>query len=302
MNAVERQGLVEKMAEFDATRDKHPMFKVMRQYMRMVMQMLQFIRAVRTGDWKLHLQALQIFTKYFFAHDFYNYARMIPLYLAEMDSLATSDPEVYAEFLAGNWVVNKNSSVPFCALGADHGLEHMNRSMKVNGGLVGITLNQTARTKFFLIAPEMARLAEQARNMAGVKSKTLTRHHNQTLAVLSRENKIVQALIETIETFTNPFTEESSDLFNVVTKVVMPDNIKKDLCNQSAIGQTLFNAFVKERIQSEKVNIWSTMKKRKLLTWKSNAKKVKVSTKENLIELREDRSLLPRMMMMKDFA
>ena len=107
MRAVER--LLEKMAEFDASQDKHPLFKVTRQYMQMVIEMLQFIRAVRTGDWKLHLQVLQVFTKYFFAHDRLNYARMIPLYLAEMNSLETSDPEVYAEFLGGNWIVNKNS-------------------------------------------------------------------------------------------------------------------------------------------------------------------------------------------------
>ena len=54
--------------------------------MRMVIEMLQFIRAVRTGDWILHLQALQVFTKQFFAHDRLNYALMIPLYLAEMNS------------------------------------------------------------------------------------------------------------------------------------------------------------------------------------------------------------------------
>ena len=69
------------------------------------------------------------------------------------------------------------------------------------------------------------------------------------------------------------------------------------MCNQSVIGQTLFDMFVKERIQSEKVNLWSTMKKRKLCTWKTNAKNVKVSTEEKVIELREDRSLFAWMMM-----
>ena len=71
----------------------------------------------------------------------------------------------------------------------------------------------------------------------------------------------------------------------------MSDNIREDMCNQSVIGQTLFDMFVKKRIQSEKVNLWSTMKKRKLCTWKTNAKNVKVSTEEKVIELREDRSL-----------
>ena len=132
--------------------------------------MLQFIRAVRTGERIVHLEALQVFTKYFFAHSRLNYARMMPLYLAEIDSRPKTDPDVYAEFLSGNWVVDKNSNLPFCALGADHGLEHVNRSMKVSGGLVGTTLNQAARTKFFLITPEMASLAWQAKDMAGVLS------------------------------------------------------------------------------------------------------------------------------------
>jgi len=64
---------------------------------------------------------------------------MIPLYLAEMSSLKASDPEIYEEFIQGNWVVNKNAEVPFCAVGADNVLEHKNRSMKDSGGLVGIT-------------------------------------------------------------------------------------------------------------------------------------------------------------------
>ena len=38
-------------------------------YMRMVSLMLQFIRAVRTGDWEGHLNALSVFVKYFFAFD-----------------------------------------------------------------------------------------------------------------------------------------------------------------------------------------------------------------------------------------
>ena len=70
--------ILEEMQKFDTEHEKNLIFTVTRQYMKMVM--LQFIRAVRTADWKLHLQSLQVFTKYFFAHDHLNYARMIPLY------------------------------------------------------------------------------------------------------------------------------------------------------------------------------------------------------------------------------
>lgn len=95
-----------------------------------------------------------------------------------MKSLKTSASEAYSEFLEGNWVVNKNSYVPFCAAEADHGLEQINRSMKVSGGLAGITLNPSARAKFFLIAPELARLTAEAQQIAGVKFEIRIHHHS----------------------------------------------------------------------------------------------------------------------------
>ena len=112
-----------------------------------------------------------------------------------MKSLKTTDPEIEAKFQNRNWVVNKNALVLFCGLGADHALEHVNRSMKVSGGLVGINLNPSARAKFFLISPELARLADEANDMAGVSTKLQDQHHNLTAAVLSRLSQKIVSLI-----------------------------------------------------------------------------------------------------------
>ena len=43
------------------------------------------------------------------------YARLVPLYLAEMTALQSTDPDIYQEFMDGNFVVNKNQ-IPFCAI------------------------------------------------------------------------------------------------------------------------------------------------------------------------------------------
>jgi hypothetical protein len=94
-----------------------------------------------------------------------------------MRSIKQTDPDIYHEFEQGNWVVNKNKTVPFCSVGADYALEHVNRSMKVSVGLVGITLNPSARTQFFLISPELDRLAGEAQAMAGVSSPESVQHH-----------------------------------------------------------------------------------------------------------------------------
>ena len=167
--------------------------------------------------------------------------------------------------------------------------------MKVSGGLVIITQNPSARSKFFLIAPELARLAEQAKAMAGVSTKMQHQHHNLTLAVLSREENNVSKLTTTIASFTNPFTQPEDYLFNHVTKVVMPEEVKRDLCAQKTEGAKLFRTFVTERIQKGNENLWSPMKKRSLLTWKSTCKKTnELSTKQLWSYKKTDVCLLVR--------
>ncbi|CAH3136345.1 unnamed protein product, partial [Porites lobata] len=206
---------------------------------------------------------------------------------------------VKREFITGNWVVNKNKEVPFCAVGGDTALEHLNRSMKVSGGLVGITLNESARAKFFLIAPELARLTTEAKAMAGLVPE---RAHHQELnsAVLTHEDNSINKLTETIKTFTNPFSSDqntNTNLYNLVTKVVMNEKTKKDLVNQSEEERKLFSAFVQDRIKTGKINLRAPVKKRNLLTWKTSAKVIKVKAKDTIIELKEDRNLFARLAM-----
>lgn len=77
----------------------------------------------------------------------------------------------------------------------------------------------------------------------------------------------------------------------------MPEEVKRDTCQQSAIRKELCGNSVKERIQSSKYSIWSPIKKRKLLLWKSTGKNLRVVAKDLMVELNEDCSLFARMMM-----
>lgn len=89
-------------------------YKVFRQNMCTVLVMMMFTRVVQTAKW--NLQSFKIITQSFFAHDSMNYVRLIPLHLAQMKSLKTTDPDIEAELQKGNWVVNKKGLVPFCLL------------------------------------------------------------------------------------------------------------------------------------------------------------------------------------------
>ena len=57
--------------------------------------------------------------------------------------------------------------------------------------------------------------------------------------------------------------QDGADLFNLVTKVVLLEEVEHDLCNQSAIGFKLFTVFVKERIQTGKEDLWSPITNKK---------------------------------------
>ena len=52
--------IAEKVKTFDSSQEEIPMFKFAREYMKMVMEMPCFIKAVRTGHWDLHLEALKV--------------------------------------------------------------------------------------------------------------------------------------------------------------------------------------------------------------------------------------------------
>lgn len=64
--------------------------------------MFVFIQAISSADWKLHLIEMELFTKYFLLQDKICYLRMVLLYGAEMASLESSNPGIFAEFITGN--------------------------------------------------------------------------------------------------------------------------------------------------------------------------------------------------------
>ena len=67
-------------------------------YIDTVQGLLLFLRATREGDWKLHLASLHQILPWFFAYDRVNYARYLPTYISEMDSLPITHPVISDSF------------------------------------------------------------------------------------------------------------------------------------------------------------------------------------------------------------
>ena len=85
------------------------MFAFREEYLAMVNILVQFIKAERTADWDLHLTTVAAMLPHFFAMDRQNYARWLPIYLADMNSLAAAHPRVYD---GGQTWPSSNRSMP----------------------------------------------------------------------------------------------------------------------------------------------------------------------------------------------
>ena len=192
---------------------------------------------------------------------------MVPLYLAQMHRLKIDDPNIHQECMQGNFCVNKNE-IPFCAIGSNHAIEHVKKLMKIQGGLKGLTRQPAAISRWFLVAPEVSRLAMQAEHMVGVQRVSSSHHHDLSDAITNRYSENVQKLKDVLKV-SDPFTTEERHLVKIITKAVMPDYIKEGVLTRDKIGQVLFDTFAQERIVEANLSVSSPMKKANLKSWKS---------------------------------
>ena len=119
MAEIEENRLLNKMTELS---ERNPMISFCFEYVSMVMDMLMYIRSVRTGNRHLHLLTIQKFIPRSFTYNRTHYARMISMYVADMKRLQLHNPAIWKNFSDGKWVVTK-SIVSFTSLGIDHALE-----------------------------------------------------------------------------------------------------------------------------------------------------------------------------------
>ena len=93
------------------------------------------------------------------------YRRFLPVYLADMVGLEKSDPNLWKDFMNGLSVC-QSTPIPFTAHGYDQAGEHVNRELKVDGGLIGVSNNINARTRFLLTAPLISSIYGEMCTMA----------------------------------------------------------------------------------------------------------------------------------------
>ena len=71
------------------------------------------------------------------------------VYAADISQQETSHPDVYEKFMEGDFVV-KSSRYTFNQISTDLALEYVNKVGQVAGGLIGVTLSDSAMDRWCL--------------------------------------------------------------------------------------------------------------------------------------------------------
>ena len=270
-------------------------------YTQQVECLLNIIRACRQGDWEEYLAALDRQIKYFFAHDLYNYARLMPLHLAQMNELQTQSPETWKALKEGDFCVKKTGT-PFTNLFVDQTLEQEIRGLKVAGGITGLTQNESALNRFLLTTPELTRIVADFQNLYSSATDTTTTEHYQLAGTIAQrittnaEN--IRCGIE--EHCGGSACVDQKPLVNLVSMMAIPDVAKNEILNRDEKGQARYEQFVTNRMTiGSPSSLWDRVEKLKLKTYSTWLKKATIAIWNKVVKLREDRQLLARFLVIQ---
>lgn len=164
--------------------------------MHMVDILHTFIRAERTGNWKLHLQAVHDMLPYFAAAGHNPYAKSAYLYLQSMYDIQKEHPEVYTSFQGGLHVVQRSDRY-WAGLSTDLAIEQvLMHSVKTCGGLTrGRGMSESQHLIWLLSMPACADVNNAMQNLTGVMYHTSHQHKDTTKARQERDFKDTNKLV-----------------------------------------------------------------------------------------------------------
>ena len=166
--------------------------------------MLVFVRSIREGNFDMYVQSLTqtvscIF--FFFALDHTHYYRWLLVHIRDMMMLSEKHSSVFAEFKAGNFVINKTGH-KFSAIAIDQCREQSNARVKGSGGAIGLMENPGGLRRWTVAGPEIVRITEKFES--GKDQGEEKRHHGAQPGLQRKFVNEVMSLVTTIDEMITP--------------------------------------------------------------------------------------------------
>jgi len=268
----------------------HPQFFYWSKTLKLEVLFLQFMRSQRDGNFLMYLEVLGSIIPWMFAMDHFHYARWLSVHVRDLMQLEGECPTVWNEFLKGHFVTQKTSH-KFSMMAHDQIHEQLNALVKGDGGIVGITENESALRRWMIAGPEMARIVSEV----SVKDPAKNNHHEQSPSTQNRFARNVKSVVDIFNEWGNPFTETSSDLFSIDTNVMMACEVVQNVREAEDLGKAQYKAFVDERMINLTKSIYDTIPKNNLMLFKSGQEKRSSKTKTKISNMKSDLELFSRM-------
>lgn len=271
--------------------EKSPTFQYWDLVLRLEKTVLILVRAHRENNFQLYREVLDSLMGMFFALDHYNYSRWVSVHIRDMNSL----PVGVQEDLEKHWVVVKGSR-RFSAIPIDQAHEQENAKVKGNGGAIGLTEQPEALKRWMIAGPEQARVLTSFENeyLASDDADHDYHHHEEGLSAQKLFQKQTNNLIQTINGYGNPFSDDCPELLVLHTRQYADQEVADAMKGLEALGKYQYSKFKKEVFTEQSKSIHESIKKNKLHLFKTRTPK-KTSKMKQLTAIRSDANLFGRL-------
>ena len=269
------------------------------EYVKQVDVLLSLISSCRDRNWLKYLDSVYATLKYSFSRDLQWYARLNTVYHGKMRSLEESDPDVWENFMSGDFVVQK-SDIPFTSLFTDQALEQEIKILKRHGGIKGVTQDENVLDRLVATMPVLSRIVKSF--MGGFPKANISKreadlqHHqlsgNTNVRMAANALKIKTSMLQYCGA--NPFSTPL-ELKSIASSAVIPDDAKVDILQFAVKGNQRLLEFIDDRLlENSTGSVWDSLQWMNLKTFTNFMPKLTISLGETIIKLREERQLLSR--------
>ena len=240
----------------------HPMSMFWNLILQLEFLLLEFVKSLRVGNFNLYINTVKLIAPWMFSLDHHNYARWLTVHLINLCELHITHPDVYNEFNAGKFVA-QTSRRKFSKIALDHNHKQLNAHFKGVGGAVGLTENESALQRWLISGPEIARLISEFECLH-CQDEKINEHHDSSTSSQRQFLDDIIKMLNTFEEWGNPFDDDSNDLYSLESKLVVPEDLAKNVRNMKQVGLDQFNEFINERLHKRNIPISDTIKKNHL--------------------------------------
>ncbi|MCG7882443.1 MAG: hypothetical protein JAY96_12745 [Candidatus Thiodiazotropha endolucinida] len=231
-------------------------------YMEHVWLVLCLIKAVKTNNFLLYAECLNMMADLFFSFDGQNYARYLTFFSVFIANIDETHPgatdllqrgamSVARSFIPGNrCAVDKTMEETF--------MKHAKSRSGAGGsgaGVTGITSNYDAYQRWVRTTHERSKYVEATLDMADMlvgETESSTWHRELRPAEVQKGDKEVCETKDAISGFINPFAiDDKSHLYCISSGVQVSEKFENDILLAEHRGKVAKESFIKERIEKK---------------------------------------------------